>query len=124
MNLLQGAYAELHRNGRTLSDVEWCGCDEFQISMDNFLRCADVDYEPNEHQVADDLMLVGHNFVLSISPATNRWIYSELPSPPVRVCVVDSLVKTEESERRRWTDNDFDASRFNRLRYMTEEGES
>ena len=117
MNLLQDTYAALHREGKTLSDVEWIGCDAFQITMDNFLRCADIEYDSAANAVAEDLVLVGHNFVLGRRPNSHRWVYIDLPKPPKVFKTVNSLIKTEESEARRWND---DASNYypNSLRYM------
>ena len=122
MNLLQDTYAALHREGKTLSDVEWIGCDDFQITMDNFLKCADVEYDGTANAVAEDLMLVGHNFVLGRRPNTSRWVYVDLPKPPKTVKTVSSLIKTEKSERRRWAD-ETSTNYPNSLKYMIADGE-
>lgn len=120
MNLLYDTYEALHRRGKKLSDIEWIGCEDFQIAMDNFLECADVEYDNDARAVAEDLMLVGHNFMLYRDPGSPRWLYFELPSPPLNFYTVESLIKTEKSEARRWND-DSDWLYKHSLKNMTKE---
>ena len=57
--------------GKTFDDVEWIGGDDFEISKENFERISNFIYDDGygEQEVAEDIKLVGKDFMLI------RWEY-------------------------------------------------
>ena len=86
MNLLKETKSELKVHGKLLKDVKWVGCDEFTIPLENFVTCADMEYDDGygSQDVAMDLVVVGENWWLERHEydGSEWWEYKELPQKP------------------------------------------
>ena len=118
MNLFNDLNKALKINGKKMDDVRWVGCEDFKISVENFVRCADI--EVGKASVAEDLVLVGDNwyirYVSSGSDLPGFWAFEYMPNEPTVTLEVDSIIKTDESEARRWSDES--GNYINSLKYM------
>ena len=66
MNLYEETLVELSENGKTLKDViAICGKD-FQITIEDFIRCSNTEYDKGygAPEVATDLLVIGDDFWL------------------------------------------------------------
>ena len=64
-NLLEETSLILEQNGKSEKDIIWVGCDDFQITWDNFKEIAkDADYDSGygAPKVAQDLKIIGNGF--------------------------------------------------------------
>ncbi len=106
-NLLKETIDDLAKNGKTLDDVAWIGCKDFMIPMDEFLRLADANYDDGYGgtEVADDLVVVGDGWWLERHnyDGSEWWEYKEQPKTPNNIKHVNSLVRTDESDERRFS---------------------
>lgn len=88
-NLLKETKNILKQNGKKLSDIVWVGCREFQIPMNEFIKCADQEYDAGfgSLYVAEDLLIVGSDFWLERHEydGSEWWEYKELPQMPQEV---------------------------------------
>ena len=96
MNLLKETMSVLKEHGKKLNDVQWFGCSEFVISKDNFLACADEDYDSGfgGQEVATDLLVVGNKWWLERHEydGAEWWEYKELPIKPNEERVVKRVM--------------------------------
>ena len=85
-NLLKETKAELKEHGKTFEDVTWIGCDKFQITKNDFIKCANQEYDDGygAQEVATDLLVVGSDFWLERHEydGSEWWEYKELPKMP------------------------------------------
>ena len=86
MNLLKETKRELKEHGKSLKDINWVGCDEFTIPLENFVACADEEYDDGygAQEVATDIVVVGENWWLERHEydGSEWWEYKELPHKP------------------------------------------
>lgn len=87
-NLLKETIAILAEHGHTLSDIEWVGGNDFEISIDLFKKLANHDYDAGfgAQKVAADLMLVGKDFWLERHEydGAESWDFKVLPTRPAK----------------------------------------
>ena len=78
-NLLKDVEWVLRLHHKTLDDVRLFAGAEFQITKENFLKCAAVDYEFQE--IAFDLKLIGDNWWMDrrSDDGGDYWDYHEFP---------------------------------------------
>ena len=85
-NLLNETVSVLNQHGKTLFDVVWVGCIDFQIPIDQFVECANQEYDDGygASEVATDLLVVGSDFWLERHEydGAEWWEYKELPKMP------------------------------------------
>ena len=63
MNLKNETLQVLHNNGKRKEDVKCVRGDEFQISLEQFWKLADTEYDPyGAPEIATDLTLIGEDF--------------------------------------------------------------
>lgn len=86
MNLLKETNHVLKKNGKSLKDIKWVGCNEFIIPLENFVTCADSVYDNGygSQKVATDLVIVGDNWWMERYEydGSEWWEYKELPQKP------------------------------------------
>lgn len=86
MNLLKETNYVLKENGKSLKDAKWIGCKYFTISLENFVACADQEYDEGlgSQKVATDVVVVGDNWWLERHEydGSEWWEYKELPQKP------------------------------------------
>lgn len=119
-NLLKETIDDLAENGKTLDGVALVGCKDFMIPMDEFLRLADINYDDGYGgtEVADDLVVVGDGWWLERHDydGSEWWEYKEQPKAPDTIKHVNSLVRTEASDERRFSSSNIF---YNSLIHMT-----
>ncbi len=111
MTLLESVIQCLSKKGKSLSDIEWVGCREFQIPYEEFERYA-VQVSDNLDNVLQriplDIILVGKDFWierqqyfedLGICFLDECWEYHQLPNKP---SVQKSIVSLDIQETS-WT---------------------
>jgi len=85
-NLLIETKRVLKQQGKTLFDVVWVGCTDFQIPIKQFIECANQEYDSGfgAPKVATDLLVVGSDFWLERHEydGSEWWEYKELPKMP------------------------------------------
>lgn len=111
MNLLKETIDILEHNGKSESDVAWCGSEEFGwFTWDKFKELADYDYDDGygAAQVCEDLLIVGKDFWLERHEydGAESWQFKKTPTKPSNhatpVIVVDDSFMwqtLEESNR-------------------------
>ena len=86
MNLLKETKRVLKENGKSLKDVKWIGGKHFTVSLENFVVCADKEYDEGygSQRVATDIVIVGDNWWLERHDydGAEWWEYKELPKKP------------------------------------------
>lgn len=96
VNLLNETIDFLKRYEKTLLDVEWIGNDEFTISMSDFCRLANVEYDEGfgYQNVASDLVLVGKDFYLERIEydGEENWEFKMIPDKPMEQRTIQSLI--------------------------------
>lgn len=116
VNLLQETIHELEAHGKTLDDVQVICGNKFQITKEEFLRLADIEYDNGfgGAEIAGDLTLVGEDFWLERREydGSEWWEYKTMPTTdlPVKKAYtlfggafgqLESAEETDERERRR-----------------------
>lgn len=83
MNLLTETLEILAEHGKGMSDIIVICGDDFQITKDNFMKCADVEYDSGygAAEVAPDLKLIGEDFWLERAEydGSEWWEYKTIP---------------------------------------------
>ena len=96
MNLLGETKDKLKENGKTIHDISWVGCREYSIPLENFIECADKEYDDGygSQEVAIDLMVVGDTWWLERHEydGAEWWEYKELPQRPIAEKTVNTLI--------------------------------
>lgn len=91
-NLLKETILILAKHGHTLSDIEWVGGNDFEISIDLFRKLANHDYNSGfgAQEVASDLVLVGKDFWLERQEydGAESWAYKVHPTRPIEKRVI------------------------------------
>jgi len=86
MNLLQETTDMLSAYDKTWDDVLWIGCADFTISIEDFKRLANCEYN-NDYgspEVALDLKVVGKDWWLERTEydGSEGWVYKAYPTKP------------------------------------------
>lgn len=86
MNLLKETEEVLREHGKTFDDVLWIGGNEFTISIEDFKKLADVEYNNGfgAPEVAVDLVVVGRDWWLerTVYDGAEDWAFKTLPEKP------------------------------------------
>jgi len=95
-NLLKGTIQILENYGKTLTDVEWIGTSGYEITFEQFITLADVEYDAGygAQKVATDLLVVGNGWWLERHEydGSEWWEYKECPKRPAEIREVKRLV--------------------------------
>lgn len=98
-NLLKETKSVLKENGKTIKDIVAVQGKDFGISVDNFLKLADVEYDSGfgSTKVADDLMIIGNGFWLERHEydGSEWWEYKELPKILENIVEVNALLVSQ-----------------------------
>ena len=86
MNLLKETKEVLREHGKTFDDVLWIGGRGFTISIEDFKKLADVEYNNGfgAPEVAVDLVVVGRDWWLERTDydGAEDWAFKKLPEKP------------------------------------------
>ncbi|WP_419791597.1 hypothetical protein [Staphylococcus chromogenes] len=98
-NLLNETIEALSNNGLTFEDVLWIGCKDYAISIDEFKKLANVEYDSGygAPKVATDLKIVGENWWLEREEydGSEWWQFRSKPINPKRIKKINSLIVDE-----------------------------
>lgn len=105
MYLLESLAACLKENGKSLDDIQWVGCKEFSIPIDNFLELAARIQDHFGADIAIDLVVVGNDFWVERDSLHSGeiWVLRKSPIKPKTECLLKTLTYkdlTEEEEQR------------------------
>lgn len=86
-NLLEETAEKLMTHNKTWDDVLWIGCSEFTISIEDFKRLANREYDDGygSPEVAQDLKIVGKDWWLERYEydGSEEWVYKSYPKKPL-----------------------------------------
>lgn len=95
MNLLNETIEELEKNGKSMNDVVFIGCESFGITKEQFISLANKEYDNGigAQEVAQDLIVRGNDFWLERREydGSEWWKFQTLPRIPDKVKHIDSL---------------------------------
>lgn len=100
INLLEETTEVLKKYNKSLSDIVWCGSEEFGwFSVDDFKRLANFKYDDGYggEEVATDLLIVGKDFWLERHEydGSEWWEYKTTPIKPEKNNVPTRLYDTD-----------------------------
>lgn len=99
MNLLKETKEVLSEHGKTFDDVLWIGGSDFTISIDDFKKLADVEYDAGfgAPEVAVDLVIVGRDWWLERTDydGAEDWAFKALPEKPEEERKIKRVVTDE-----------------------------
>ncbi len=94
-NLLAETIEILEKHGKTLDDIDWFGGEDFQISREQFIELANIEYDPGygRQEIANDLILVGKDFWLERHEydGAEWWAFKCPPPKPPEIRVIHTL---------------------------------
>ena len=100
VNLLAETKNVLARNGKTIDDIVWVGTRSFRISVDDFLRLANIRYDNGYgvQEIAYDFLVVGKDWWLERETydGAENWKFCTMPKRPIKQGQVKSLIITGE----------------------------
>jgi hypothetical protein len=86
MNLLNETKEILHDNGKTFSDVIWCGNVNGSMTVKEFRKLANIEYndECGTQEISNSLVVVGKNWWLERGEYDGKewWEFKQLPKKP------------------------------------------
>lgn len=94
MNLLETLKTCLKNNGKSLSDIQWIGCIDFEIQKDEFYELALKTADNFLSEIATDLIIVGKDFWIERSYAETKkdnWIFKQYPEKPKTIQRIKTL---------------------------------
>lgn len=95
-NLLEETIQTLRAHNKTWNDVLWIGGSEFTISIEDFKRLANREYDDGygSAEVAEDLKIVGKDWWLKRSEydGSEWWDYMTLPAKPLEQKSVKKVI--------------------------------
>lgn len=109
-NLLSETMRALKEHDKSIKDVVWVGCEDFEIPIEDFVKLANTTYNDGygSQEVAGDLIVCGDNFWLERGEydGSEWWEYKEYPKRPKEIrkvgavigCSLTSLVALSEGE--------------------------
>lgn len=84
INLLTETKDELEMHGKTLNDIRWVGCYDYEIPLEQFMSLADKVYDNGfgGQKVAADLIVVGDDWWLERAEyeGAEWWEYKHYPT--------------------------------------------
>jgi hypothetical protein len=99
MNLLQETTDMLTAHDKTWDDVLWVGGTDFTISIEDFKRLADREYDDDygSTEVAIDLQVVGKDWWLERwdYDGSEGWVYKTYPAKPLEQKSVQRVINSE-----------------------------
>lgn len=99
MNLLKETKSILKEHNLTIKDILYVQGYEFGISVENFLKLADTEYDSGygAQKVANDLIVVGEDWWLERHEydGAEWWEYKELPKKNPIIKEVTTLIAEE-----------------------------
>ena len=99
MNLLQETTKKLMAYDKTWDDVLWIGGSEFTISIEDFKRLANKEYDNSygSPKVAQDLKIVGKDWWLERAEydGSEWWSYKAYPTKPLEQKKVKGVITSE-----------------------------
>lgn len=99
MNLLQETTEKLMTHDKTWDDVLWIGGSEFTISIEDFKRLANREYDNGygSPKVAQDLKIVGKDWWLERGEydGSEWWDYMTYPTKPLEQKSVKRVIISE-----------------------------
>lgn len=104
INLKDETLAALRACHKDKGDIKWIGGADFKISIDDFWKLADKEYnnESRNSCVARDLVICGDTWWLErdwddyYSPGSECWIYCEIPKEPEYTLNVQNIIKDDD----------------------------
>lgn len=98
-NLLQETTQELMRHNKTWNDVLWIGGSNFTISIEDFKKLANREYDDGfgAPEVAQDLKIVGKDWWLERYEydGAEEWVYKTYPTKPLEHKAVKRVITSE-----------------------------
>jgi hypothetical protein len=98
-NLLQETTEKLMTHNKTWNDVLWIGGFEFTISIEDFKRLANREYDDcyGAPMVAQDLKIVGKDWWLERFEydGAEEWVYMTYPAKPLEQKSVQRVITSE-----------------------------
>ena len=98
-NLLQETIRELNQHNKTWNDVLWVGGSDFTISIEDFKKLANRDYDNGfgAQEVASDLKVVGKDWWLERCEydGAEDWEYKTYPKKPSEQKSVKRVITAE-----------------------------
>lgn len=96
INLLEETCLKLEKHGKSLEDIVWVGCWDFEIDKDNFIELAKTtNYDPGygAQEVAEDLIIVGDDWWMERweYDGSEGWKFNRIPLRPERNLKVFAL---------------------------------
>ena len=94
-NLLKETKLVLKENGKTIKDIVAVQGNDFGISVEDFLKLADTEYNAGygSSKVAEDLIIIGNGFWLERAEydGSEWWEYKEFPKILENIASVNAL---------------------------------
>lgn len=102
-NLLEETLRVLEQNGKSEKDIVWLGCNDFQITWDNFKEIAkDANYDDGygSAEVAQDLKIVGNGFemVRQEYDGSEWWDFRGNAAMPAKIIKITALTIDQAKE--------------------------
>ncbi len=75
----------LKKHNKSIDNIQWVGCKDFQIVKDDFLSYIQKkEYNEFDLDLPYDLLLVGENFWIELSDNGDTFVYKCLPKRPAK----------------------------------------
>lgn len=102
--LLEDLTDILKKNGKTLDDIVWIGCQDFYITKENFFELANAEYWARAYytQTAIDLLIVGDDWWIKreCDSEDREWfVFNKYPVKPYKCKKIRTLACDEEVAR-------------------------
>ena len=99
MNLLKETTEDLMTHNKTWNDVLWIGGYDFTISIEDFKRLANKEYDNGygSPKVAQDLKIVGKDWWLERFEydGAEEWVYKSYPKKPLEQKSVQRVITAD-----------------------------
>ncbi len=101
-NLLLETKQVLEENGKSINDIVWVGCKDFEIPLASFLTLSDEEYDSGYggNEVPIDLVIVGNDWWLERGEydGAEWWEFKTLPKRPDVMKVPNTIFGSELHE--------------------------
>lgn len=101
MNLLETLSLCLKRNNKDISQILWVGCESFEIPLNVFFDLASKTEDCFISEVADDLVVVGEDFLVEriyIDNSADEWLFKNKLKRPEKKVILKTLDKRDLNE--------------------------
>lgn len=121
VNFQKETLADIADIGKSLTDIDWIGCNEFVIPTDEFLRLADVEYDDGfgSPEMPEDLVIVFHDGTYLDRreyDGSEWWAYHCTPKkPPMTITALRDLAADFRHQKRDYYKAAIAAERQDRL---------